>query len=148
MQKVVKMIVRYLVGANGILLILKEDYLQIIDLAITVSDLGQGYMDTRIKVKIENPEQVSYMKTTYESWTKFFEYHRKFKILAIEYEKKYKRKWETGEVYMDEKVILFNSKKAIEYAKVKDSHTEMMTKYVWMHHIEFGSTFCASRIYK
>lgn len=112
------------------------------DLAITVSDFGQGYMDTRIKVKKENPEQVSYMKTTYESWTReFFEYHRKFKILAIEYEKKYKEKWETGEVYMDEKVILFNSKKALEYAKVKDSHTEMMTKYVWMHHIELEAHF-------
>lgn len=112
------------------------------DLTMEITNYGKGHMNTRIKVNKENPDLVAYQKTTYQSWAdEFFSYHKKFKTAAVVYEKKYKEKWETGHVYMNQDVILTNTNKAFDYAKVADSHKEMMEKYVWMHHVELEAHF-------
>lgn len=114
------------------------------DFSIKVDNFGVGSMNTRIQVsKTNNPEfKATYRKTTYESWVnEFFQYHKVFKQSAFAYEKKYKEAWTTGEVYLKDNLILTNANKALEYAKVADNHTDMMARYVWMHHIELEAHF-------
>ncbi|WP_185269464.1 hypothetical protein [Chryseobacterium bernardetii] len=112
------------------------------DFSIKVTEFDKGYMNTRLKISKTNPEKVTYLKTTYASWVdEFCLYHKKFKASAVQYEKKYKEPWTTGEVYMKENVILTNTRKAFEYAKVKDMHSDMMARYVWVHHVELEAHF-------
>lgn len=112
------------------------------DFSIKVTEFDKGYMNTRLKISKTNPEKVTYLKTTYASWVdEFCLYHKKFKTSAVQYEKKYKEPWTTGEVYMKENVILTNTKKAFDYAKVEDMHRDMMARYVWVHHIELEAHF-------
>ncbi|NRS93753.1 hypothetical protein [Frigoriflavimonas asaccharolytica] len=112
------------------------------DYTINITGYDKGCLNTRILVNKQNPENVTYLKTTYSSWCEeFCKYHEIFKKKAVGYEIKYKEEWETGEVYIKEENILLFADKAMEYAKVADSHTEMMARYVWMHHVELEAHF-------
>lgn len=112
------------------------------DFSIKVTEFDQGYMNTRLKIPKDHPEQVIYLKTTYASWVdEFCVFHKKFKQSAVTYEKKYKESWTSGDVYTKEGVILTNATKAFDYANVKDLHNDMMARYVWVHHVELEAHF-------
>ncbi|KPH14371.1 hypothetical protein [Chryseobacterium sp. ERMR1:04] len=44
-------------------------------------------------------------------------------------------------MYTKEGVILTNTTKAFDYANVKDLHSDMMARYVWVHHVELEAHF-------